>query len=394
MSFFSSKKNPEINLILDIGNGSIGGALVLMQPGQKPEIIFTKRLPLSIPDRSHRDKLPSLVLTLLTEVMEGTSKGAVDVLHKLNLSTKKVNNTFCVISAPWFVSKTKILSIKNPTPLSISKAFVEDLLQKEEEIFKNEVATRKSGALSPDDISTVEKKIIQTKLNGYSTDNPYQKKAKEIDVAMFLSVSSKEFMHSLEKVIGKYFYSKHTIFHSFSLIEHNVINDIFINDSNFAFLDISAEVTEVAAVEDRVLMETASFPLGRNFIVQKVAENFGVNPEIALSNINLYREGHLDATTKAKTEAALELAKNEWGKFFEYSMHEIIEQHIPAKIFITVDEDVDDFFSSCIRNIYSSVPVVVLNNSKLSEYVKYTPGVLPDSFLCMEAIFFSKLLSS
>ncbi len=404
MSFFKEKSDQEINLILDVGNGSVAGALVLFKDGLAPKIIYSKRLPLTVPQKTEKDKLSALVLHILEEVLVGISEEGLARLQELEFSNEKVTHTFCVLSSPWYISKTKILKIENDEPILINKNFIESLLQKEEGLFQEEVTQRQIGAISPDDIDVIEKKIIQTKLNGYITKDPYQKKARQIELAIFMSLASKNIVRSIETIVGRFFYSKNMMFTSYSLAEHNVVSDIFSNESDFVFMDISSEVTDISSVEKGILMETTSFPLGRNHLVAKVAEEFNVLPEIALSFIKMHARGHAEEVSAEKIDRALQKAKEDWNNYFFHAISDVAKGHTPSKIFVTVDSDVAPFFVSSIKDNLSSaqknttdfqaIPVILLDEEKLSQFVEFDGQAKRDPFLALESIFFNKLFNT
>lgn len=404
MSFFREKTGEEINLILDMGNGSVAGALVLFKEGLAPKIIYSKRLPLSLEKKKESENLFGSAMRILEEVVALIAKDGVAEIHKAGVSDKKVRHTFCVLSSPWYISKTKILKIENREPISINKNFVDALLKKEQEIFEKEVSEKKYGNLSKNDIEIIEKKIIQTKLNGYQTVDPFKKRARQIELAIFMSVASKKILNSIESIVGKYFYAKHMGIFSYSFVQHNVISDIFSNESDFVFMDISAEVTDISSVEKHVLMETISFPMGRNNLIAKVAEDFGVLPEIALSFIKMNASGHAEEESSEKIQMSCDKAKKEWSDYFFKCLSDLTSGRTPSKVFLTVDSDVAPLFTSFVKENLSlaqknsidfqPIPVVLLNEEKLSQFVEFGGRTIQDPFLAIESVFFNKLFTT
>lgn len=402
MSFFRENTEQEVDLILDVGNGSVAGALVLFKKGLAPKIIFSKRLPISLSRKPEKEELSTLVIHILEEVVTSIAKDGLAEMQSLGIK-EKVRHTFCVLSSPWYASKTKILKIENPDPIFINKNFVDDLLKKEQSIFEEEVEQKKYGDLSKNDVEIIEKKIIQTKLNGYNTTDPYKKRARQIELAIFMSMASKKIIRSIETVVGKFFYSKNMGIFSYSFIEHNVVSDIFSNESDFVFMDISSEVTDISSVEKHILMETVSFPMGRNDLIAKVAEDFGVLPEIALSFIKMEARGHAEEGSSEKIKLACEKAKVEWNNYFFKCLSDITKGCTPSKIFITVDSDVAPLFVSFVKENLSltqktsadfqPIPVVLLDEEKLAQFVEFDPRSARDPFLAIESVFFNKLFS-
>ena len=52
---------------------------------------------------------------------------------------KKFDRILVALSSPWFIPKIKHVQIMKDTPFTITEDFIEDILKKEEEIFKNEL---------------------------------------------------------------------------------------------------------------------------------------------------------------------------------------------------------------------------------------------------------------
>ncbi len=404
MSFFREKTGEEVNLILDVGNGSVAGALVLFKDGLAPKIIYSKRLPLYLEKKKEKENLAGSVIRILEEVVSNIAKESPAKIRESGVSERKVKHTFCVLSSPWYISKTKILKIENKEPIFINEKLIDTLLLKEQEIFESEVVEKKYGDLVKNDIQVIEKKIIQTKLNGYSTLNPFKKKARQIELAIYMSLASKKIVSSIETIVGKYFYSKHMGLFSYSLVEHNVVSDIFSNESDFVFMDISAEVTDISSVEKNILMETASFPVGRNNLIAKVAEDFGVLPDVALSFIKMEARGHAEDGSAEKIKMACDKAKAEWNDYFFRCLSDITKGCTPSKIFLTVDSDVAPLFVSFIKeNLalaqkntidFQPIPVVLLDEEKLTQFVEFGAQTARDPFLAIESVFFNKLFTT
>jgi len=404
MSLFTKQSNEEIHLVLDVGNGSVGGALVLFKEKSSPTILYSKRLPLSISDKIQSEALSIRVLAMLEEVLKNIAIEGLKQIQTLSISQKKVKHVFCILASPWYVSKTKILKIQSKDPVSVTKTFVDSLLKKEEELFQKALIERtdSTGATSRAVLETIEKKIVQVKLNGYHTLNPYQKKAKDVELAMYLSVAAEDMLRSIERLIGKFFYSHHTAFYSYALSEYRVIQNIFSQESDFIFMDISGEVTDVTSVERHILMETTSFPVGRNFIIKKIAEELTVLPDIALSAINIYTSGHTDAMSTEKIKNAYQKAILEWSSYFSHAISDIVKGQTPTKIFVTVDKDVETFFMESVKNIltqekgyapvhFTTTAPILLNEETLSHFVNFAPHVKRDPFLALESVFCNSL---
>src|ERR1700690_3519741 len=98
--FFDAQKK-EVALILDIGNGSVGGALAILSKGHKPKILFSLREIFSFEEKPDAEKLQTAVFKALDKTLsEILKKGFASLYFKKN--SKKIDTVLCVLSSPWF----------------------------------------------------------------------------------------------------------------------------------------------------------------------------------------------------------------------------------------------------------------------------------------------------
>ncbi len=125
-------------------------------------------------------------------------------------------------------------------------------------------------------------------LNGYQTSKPYGKQTKSIEISIFLSMISKEVETKTRKVLEKIFHSHTIAFHSFALTSFSAIRDIFHSEEDFLLVDVGGEVTDVSLVRRGILLETVSFPTGKNFLLRSVVLDLNTIPEEAHTLIRMF----------------------------------------------------------------------------------------------------------
>lgn len=77
---------------------------------------------------------------------------------------------------------------ENGKDTKIIKSLINRIVEKESKIF--ETSTLKGDInISAEDIQIIEKKIMQIKLNGYETSEPYSKMAKTLEINFISAVS-------------------------------------------------------------------------------------------------------------------------------------------------------------------------------------------------------------
>lgn len=399
MSFFgnSSKK---VNLIIDIGSGSLTTALVLFEEGKIPVFLHTARQEFVIIDKPDSLKLFDNMSKALEDSLATLMKSGFD--HKYwKANNKKIDGALISFSSPWFMPKTKHIEIVKEKPFLLSESFVEDTISKEEEVFKNEI---KSAGGTEDSFEVIEKTVVHIKINGYILNQTFGHRTNTFDAYLCMSVVSSSVMDKIHDIILQYAHIKkdEVIAHTFPLISFTVLRDLYQNYSNFIIIDTTSEVTDVTLVENEIITETASFPSGRNFIIRQIAKNFLVSTEIAESTFSLYTLGKLDSETTEKMQAILVEVEKEWSIYFEKAISEISKGlNLPNRAYISSDSDVASLYTAFLKlpkadatsGLRKNIDIVHLNNTILAQLYVNDSISIPDEFITTVAIFYNKMFN-
>jgi len=247
----SASKTGEINLIVDIGSQSVGGALVIL--GDVPEIVFSKRIRLPWSKVRNEEKTGELILKSLNELLGIVLKEGATALHldEHKLESKKIKRVLCVVSSPWCVSKTSSLTYKGEKSLEITPKIMESILTQDESREANVTVDNK-------DYRLIEKKVLRVKLNGYVTLNYLNKKATNIEVSVFEGRILEEFMIKVEKILSRLI-NADVVFHSYTLSSLAVVQDLFPQTKNYVLTEITGGRTDVTLIEDGLIKRTESF---------------------------------------------------------------------------------------------------------------------------------------
>src|SRR3989338_7170883 len=254
LSFFR-KKEDELSILLDIGNGSINGAIVLFTKNKIPRFIFTGEVPFSIPLQPSAPELSADMKILDYLIKNGLSKMTF---------AKKIEKVLVTFSSPWFALKTKHINLVQQNYFLITKDFLDDIIEKEKKVFEKLL----SGEDSPNkSFEIVEKSIVHTKINGYEMSNSLGRKTKNFDAYLCLSVVGKSTIDIVHNAILKnsHIPADMVSINTFPVVSFIVVRDIFSANSDFIIMDITGEVTDLTLVEDNVVIKSISMPSGRNF---------------------------------------------------------------------------------------------------------------------------------
>ena len=390
MGVFSRTKNKnELVLVFDIGSGKVGGSLFMMQDSGIPKIIFTAVEQIPAEKNFNIDRFLSLTIQSLESVAERVYSSGLGVPKGI----------FCILSSPWHISQTRIINFQKNTPFIFTAKLAESLVQKEINIFEQEHSIKSADNNNFNRI--IELKNIKTILNGYETPEPLNKKTKELEITIFVSMSEEQVLKKIEDTVGKFFHHKQIKFSSFELSSFAVARDVFIKQDNFLLVDIGGEVTNISMVKKNILRESVTFPIGFNFLTRGVASNLGCTLAEASSMISLFEAGHAEEAVAKKVSLLMDQTKIGWLKSFQDSLANISNDiSIPSTIYLTTDDEFADFFTRTIKaeqfNQYtlteSKFEITFLNTEILHNFAAFKGGAIRDPNLIIDSIYVNRFL--
>lgn len=390
MKLFSAHKGNELVLLLDIGSASVGGALVSFSSDStiKPVTVFATRSELVFQEDLNFESFLSLMLSSLTEVITRIHDARVGAPQSIH----------CFLAAPWYASQSRIITLSKETPFVFTKKLADELIGKEVISFENEYA-RKYTSLGQK-VRTLEKKIVRVMLNGYHTHEPIGLKAKELSMNLYVSISPESILHAIEEAIQKQFHISKINYSSFSFVSFITTRDMFIHENSFLVVDIGGEISEVSVIKNDMLMESISFPYGKNTLLRKISKGMGKSGSEALSLFKMHEDSKLEASIATVVSRILNEAQSEWLKLFGTALSDIAkETTIPDIVFVTADRDAITWFSHVLESEefhqYTTTErqfrIIPLNSQALSDRIDFKQNVLRDPFLMLETIFMTRL---
>ncbi|MDQ3245134.1 MAG: hypothetical protein M3P22_02215 [bacterium] len=387
--FGKSKNTNDIVLIFDIGSSSVGGAFFHIQKGGAPNIIFSTREPLLLEEKVEVSKLFELAVKALKVVATRASIAGIGSPTKI----------FCVLSSPWYASQTRVIKLTKDTPFIFTKEFADSLIGKEVDLFEEEYGSLDGHTTNK--VKTIEIKNMKTLLNGYVSNDPINKKIKEIGMTIFISMSHEDIFKKIEEAVKRHFNAVSITFSSFLMASFAVGRSLFINQDNFLLVNIGGEITEISMIKKDIISDSSSFPLGRNFIIRGVAKELQISLDEARSIISLYKDAHIEKSYVKNVDEVMLKLKNEWLKSFQTTLTTLSKDiSIPSTVFITVSEDLALFFSDTIRteqfNQYSLTEskfrVIFLNTQSLHGIATFDDQAQRDVPLLIESIYINHFL--
>lgn len=390
MPFFNKTPKGKVVAVIDIASSYVGGAII--ETGEnRPVSILTAHI-----------KKP--VNFLFDVSLEASLRCTMDSLRftakelKKNYSGK-IDEILCVFSSPWFASKIKIITVAREKPFEVKNDFFSKLIEEEEKKFTPPIA-RQAGD-KKENSRFIEHEVIKAELNGYFTKSPAGKIAKSVKSYVYLSAGVEKAMESAKKEITKVFVHTPLRFATSSLVVFKILNDIIGSREGFLIIDIGGETTEINLVRDNALEQSASFSKGTNLLFRKTAASLDTFLKEAPSIVKAYAKGHRTMESSDKIAAAIKDSVGEWRDCLKSSLAAMArESLLPQNIFISGDDLVCRFFSSCLGNsdfseftiLRKPFAVKKINPQWLSRYFKAGDEQPKDIMLAIEAVYADKFL--
>ena len=382
MGFFSKEENKnELVLLFDIGSSSVGGALFYIEETGNPTMLYSARENIILENNLNVESFFALTISSLEKLVEKIAKQGLG----------KPERIFCVLSSPWFHSQTRNIKFEQETPFVFNTKLADNLIQKEVENLLNTFSKDKN---EQNKVLPIEMKTMSVKLNGYEISDFFNKKAKDLEMPIFVSMSEEVFIKAVENTINKFFH--------FLMASFTVARDMFINQDKFLLVNIGGEITDISMIKSNVVRDNTSFPMGSNFMVRGLIKDLKIDNNEARSILSLYKDNHASDSANKQVGPTLENLKNEWLKSFQETLNNLSHDiSIPSTIFITLDQNLAQFFSEIIKteqlNQYSLTEskfrIVFLGTEALHGIVLFqNDKVERDAFLIIEAIYINRFL--
>lgn len=375
LSFVGSSKKHD--LILNIGSGSVYGAIVNFEKQTYPTILFTKDSRFPVKTGVNAEGLLTHMLAAVNTVVSDLSKK-----HK-----KRIHVAHVVFSSPWFSSFSKSLYIEKPEAFEVSEKSVDKLVSEHLETILKGAKAEKS--------KIIERAMPNIRLNGYETTKPFGKKAKTLDVSVYSSIAPAEINKKIESEIYTVLHPSSVVFHTLPFVAWNVIRALFAPHDDFVFIDIGHEVSDLLVVRRGAIHLIASFPIGRNELIRKTALYFETKPELAASMINLYANDAAEPEVKEKIKNLVSAFGEEWGIAFSAAIKEKKkdagghdENFVPQKAFFASDSNTVLVFGDIISKQIPNVTPFTREN--LAQFVGFDNNESPSVFTILGAMYISK----
>lgn len=324
MLFTSKKISKDRVIVLDIGSSTVRGALVNFSDGLSISHAIRRHV------KFEHDKAAQALLASIRDA----ALLVTDQLYKK--SQGKVSEVYCFFSTPWYVSQITTLTKSFQKAQEVSRKMIDELRQAEFKRFRNEAAAEYQQEFQGN-LHTLEAEILNYRLNGYPTTDPFGHRVNDLSVDLFLSIIPQPVIEEIEEAISQRFHPQIFHYHTFTSAAYQVHQKYIYPHGDFLSVDVGGELTDILLVENRSLKLKVSFDMGTRDILESVATKLSQTPSQIASQINLLESKDLDETSKNQLLSALTEPVAQWKNKCQKAMEEIAADNLPLNHIVYLD---------------------------------------------------------
>lgn len=330
--------------VFDISSSSVAGAHVLIPKGETVEKVKASLLAQT---RSHAALREDITIErFVDQTIEQIDKVAT-LLQKAD--HHRPHYIQILLASPWFFSQTRTIAMKRTAPFVCTQKIIDELVEKEV-AYIMEHDMERFGSFGKDGI-IIEKQLSGIKLNGYSTSNPFGKKAESLEIFLVVTVSPKMIIDRFKSALGKYYGHTPIGFTTSPYATYIVARDYLQAPTELMVVDVGEEITDVAFIKNGLFLYQHSFPIGMYELYRTLVKHNVSSVVEAEALLETFRLGKISETEKPVVQKSLD----QYGALWQKSFEEVIGSghygfSLPNHIYIVGDYRFDAFFSTLVKN--------------------------------------------
>ena len=196
-SFFTST-HETVDLVLDIGSGSVGATLLVCSENKNPTSVFTVRKPIAFQKKLDPKRLAKLLDDTLLLVLDSVLKDGIKHLRFTKSGAGAIRNVHVVLAAPWYSAHANTVVVKKDTVFTVSNQLLSEYILEEQKEFIASIPAH--AEQFQEGVRPVEHAVIHVRLNGYETATPIGKTAHELSMSLYVSVMSEYIATSINNL--------------------------------------------------------------------------------------------------------------------------------------------------------------------------------------------------
>ncbi|MFT5832171.1 MAG: cell division ATPase FtsA, partial [Candidatus Paceibacteria bacterium] len=263
---FSRKSSSGYALLVDVGSGSVG--LAIVAPTEMPVPIWSHRehTPLKVTE-SVGESSKAVVTAMMHAMMafEGEGRSAL-VAHNKHA---KISTIQATVSAPWSYTVARTVKFEKDEPFVITEEMLTQLATTAADQAMEEFEAKHS--LKDLGVQETSRTILDTHANGYRVATPNKQSAKYLSVTHVSTLIREEIVESITEMQQKLIPSAELNITSFMMANYYVTDTLQPSGVDYCLVDITNEATELGIVRHNALQYSTHTAFGRASIAREIA---------------------------------------------------------------------------------------------------------------------------
>jgi hypothetical protein len=333
--------------VVDIGSGSVGIALVVVEPGEKaPMLIWSHReyslLRTSATLKESERLLQTALVNAFLELSNAGLKALVEYNPELTITEVQVS-----IAAPWQYTNSKTVTFSDEVPFVVDKQLLKDLTKLAEDQALEQVGAISN--LSELKLEVISQASIGVTLDGYRISDYEGHKATELAFVHLVTLTTESLSQSIHEYASKIAPRAVVHMQPFMFNFFKTIDYLYPHTLEACLIDITNEATEIAIIRDGTLRQVNHIAIGSFTIARKIAETLAIPAEEAYTYLKSGTEYGIAAMPekiREKVNGVFDSYQEELSTMFKNTGDDLL---IPFSLFVHTDVNTQHFFNTTIK---------------------------------------------
>lgn len=334
---FSRNSSSGYALLVDVGSGSVGLAIVAPTESATPIWFHREHCPLKV-TQSVTESSKAVITTIMNVMMVFESEGRV-ALAKHNKSAK-IGTVQTTVSAPWSYTVARTVKFEKDEPFIITAQLLAQLATTAADQAMEEFEQKHS--LKDLGVQETSRTILDTHANGYRVATPNKQSAKQLSVTHVSTLIREEIVSSITEIQQKLVPAADLHITSFMMANYYVTDALQPTGVDFCLLDITNEATELGIVRHNALQYSTHASFGRASIAREIAQATGVPLHDAFTSIRTLADQNKIHTD---VKAALQAYQAQIVELFKETGDRL---SIPKHIYLGADAGLGEFLAPIV----------------------------------------------
>jgi hypothetical protein len=387
MSLFGrNEDDASYGVLIDISSGSVGIAIVESDPQkQAPAVIYAERTSMRITKHGaeETENIRRIKETLFSSSLTVSQDGMKALLE--HDPHARLTKMYVTCSTPWSYTTARSIYFENDEPMKVTSDVVSDLIKSAE----TEILTDTVDAehIKGDIFEIVERATIDYTINDYPIPDPIKLKGKSFGLTHVAGLIPSEIRESIEEIHEKFFPQTELKVHTYMFAMYCLLQDLFPDEPSLSVIDVTAETTELALVENTTLIENTFITSGSSSFIRDTMEKTG-QPASDIQSF-MSTESETTHSESSKLSANISAYANEVSIMVSKLQENRI---VPTTFVITSQKPYELFFTTTIMDaltpLFSEKPRLIDLKGTMQKISSFDPEM--DVYLMILAQFFHK----